>query len=61
MVLENERQIRTDTKSMLVCTAIETESGEFEIIKRDGKKEDHMSICSFLSQVYGKPVTVLTK
>jgi hypothetical protein len=59
MVCENEKQIRTDSKKMLVCTAVKKESGDVEIVKRDGKKEDTMSVGSFLSQVYGRPVTIM--
>ena len=61
MVRDNEIEVRTDDKKMLVCTAVKTETGDVEIIKRVGKKEDRMTVCSFLSQIYGKPVTVLTK
>lgn len=61
MIKNNEIEIRTDKKKMLVCTSVQTESGEVEIIKRDGKKEDRMSLCSFLSQIFGRPVTIFVK
>ena len=55
---ETVKEIRTDTKGMLMCKAVQTETGEYELIKRDGKKEDKMSVSSFLTQVYGKPVMI---
>ena len=61
MIQDNEIQVRTDEKKMLVCTAVQNENGDVEIIKREGKKEDRMTVCSFLSQIYGRPVTVLTR
>lgn len=59
MVYENERQVRTDEKNMLVCTVAEDAGGQLSIIKRDGKKEDSMSVGSFLTQVYGRPVAIM--
>lgn len=54
-----EKEIRTDTKGMLLCKAVQKENGDYDLIKKDGRKEDSLSVNSFLSQVFGKPVTIL--
>ena len=58
MVRENEIEIRTDKKLMLFCTAVKAPDGNVELISRNGKKEDHISVNSLLSQAYGKNVVV---
>lgn len=59
MVKDGEIQVRTDAKNMLVCTAKKADDGQINIIKRDGKKEDTMTVASFLTQVYGRPVAIM--
>ena len=54
-----EKEIRTDEKGMLMCKAVLNDKGEYNLVKREGKKEDTMSVSSFLTQVYGKPVTIM--
>lgn len=54
MVRENEIEIRTKEKNMLICTAEVAEDGHIDIIKRDGKKEDRITVEGFLSQIFGK-------
>ena len=55
----NEKEIRTDEKGMLVCTAVKNENGGYYLIKRAKKKEDVISLGSFLRQIYGRPVTII--
>lgn len=43
---------------MLFCTAVKAPDGNVELISRNGKKEDHISVNSLLSQAYGKNVVV---
>lgn len=59
MVRSNENEIRTDEKNMLVCTAVKDSSGNVELICRNGKKEDHISVNSLLTQAYGRSVAVM--
>lgn len=59
MVRENEIEVRTEEKNMLFCTAIKKEDGNVELISRNGKKEDHISVNSLLSQAYGRNVAVM--
>lgn len=59
MINEDEKQIRTDEKQMLMCTVATQDNGDIKLIKRDGRKEDTMSVASFLSQVYGRPVAIM--
>lgn len=54
MKRDNEKEIRTELKKMLICTAIKNETGDYELIKRDGPKEDRISVDSFLTQVFGE-------
>ncbi len=54
-----EREVRTDFKGMLVCKAVPTDNGDYDLVKKCGKKKDTISVSSFLTQVYGKPVTIL--
>jgi len=54
MIHKGEKEIRTDSKKMLICTAVKKDSGDYELIKRDGPKEDRISVDSFLNQLYGE-------
>ncbi len=54
-----EREVRTDFKGMLVCKVVPTDDGDYDLVKKSGKKEDTISVSSFLTQVYGRPVTIL--
>ena len=54
-----EREVRTDVKGMLVCKAVPTDDWNYDLVKKDGKREDSISVSSFLTQVYGKPVTII--
>ena len=58
MVRENEIEIRTKEKNMLICTAKIAEDGHIDLIKRNGKKEDHFTVDYFLSQIFGRSVVV---
>ena len=58
MVRENEIEIRTEEKRMLICTAKIADDGHIDIIKRDGKKEDHITVDRFLSQLFGRSVMI---
>jgi hypothetical protein len=51
--------INEDEKQMLMCTVATQDNGDIKLIKRDGRKEDTMSVASFLSQVYGRPVAIM--
>ena len=54
-----EKEIRTDLKGMLFCKAfIDEETGDCELVTRDGKKQDTISLGLFLTKIYGKPVMV---
>ena len=53
MIGENEIEVRTDEKDMLICTVEIKEDGQVEVISRSGKKEDRISIDRFLSKIYG--------
>ncbi len=59
MVRENEVEIRTEEKNMLFCTAVKLPDGNVELISRNGKKEDHISVNSLLSQAYGRNVAIM--
>lgn len=59
MIKENEIEVRTDEKHMLFCTAQKKPDGSVELISRVGKKEDHISVNSLLSQAFGKNVTIM--
>lgn len=59
MVKSDETQVRTDNKGMLMCTVKDMPDGDKRIIKRDGRKEDTMTVASFLMQVYGRPVAIM--
>lgn len=59
MVGPSEKEIRTENKGMLVCTVVKKDNGNYSLIKRNGKKEDTMSVSAFLSKVYERPVTIV--
>lgn len=47
MINEDEKQIRTDEKQMLMCTVATQDNGDIKLIKRDGRKEDTMSVLKY--------------
>lgn len=59
MIKENERPIRTDNKDMLMCTVEDKPDGQKDIVVRNGRKEDRMSLAEFLTKVYGRPVVIM--
>lgn len=61
MVKNNEIVVRTEEKKMLFCTAVRKPDGDVELISRNGAKEDHLSVGSLLSQVYGRNVVIMFK
>lgn len=55
----DEREVRSDSKGMLVCKVIPTENGDYNLVTKNGRKEDMTSVSSFLNQVYRKPVIII--
>lgn len=55
MIHDNEIEIRTESENMLVCTAVHNDFGGFELITRKNKKEDRISLESFLCQLHKLP------
>ena len=53
MIKDNEIEVRTDEKNILICTAEIKEDGHVELISRRGEKEDRISIDRFLSKIFG--------
>ncbi len=51
---QNEIEIRTPEKNLLVCTVSPTPDGTLEIISRHGKQEDRMRMETFLAKVFSK-------
>lgn len=58
MVREDEIEIRTDEKQMLICTAKVAEDGHIDIITRAGKREDRITVERFLFQLFGRSVMI---
>jgi len=58
MARENEIEIRTEEKRMLICTAIVAKDGHIDIITRAGKKEDRITVERFLAQLFGRNVMI---
>lgn len=56
MIKDNEIEVRTDEKDMLICTAEIKDDGQVELISRRGEKEDRISIDRFLSKIFGHNV-----
>ena len=53
MKTDNEKQIRTDSGNMLLCTAEIKPDGEVELITRNKGREGRIRLNSFLNKVYG--------
>lgn len=60
MIGNNEIEVRTDERDILICTAEIKENGQVDIIGRKGKKEDRISVDRFLSKIYGRSVMVIS-
>ena len=58
MARENEIEIRTEEKRMLICTAKVAKDGHIDIITRAVKKEDRITVERFLSQLFGRNVMI---
>lgn len=59
MISENEIEVRTDDKDMLLCTAVRQDNGQVKLIVRRKEKEDTMPLNDFLTKIYGKSVAVM--
>ena len=51
MIHENEIEIRTENQNLLVCTAINNDMDGVVLITRNNKREDRISLESFLAQL----------
>ena len=59
MVKNDEKMVRTKNKNMVICSAKTISDGNVNLIVRNGKKEDSISINEFLTLIYGRPVAVM--
>lgn len=50
--MNKEKEIRTPTMRIMMCTAKKEEDGRIKLHKKDGKKEEDMYLDQFVSQVY---------
>ena len=51
-VSNNEIEIRTPHKNLLICTIASCDDGSIEIISRHGKQEDRMRMEAFLESIF---------
>lgn len=59
MAKDDEKMLRTKNKNMVICSVKTVADGNVDLIVRNGKKEDSISINEFLTLIYGRPVAVM--